>query len=162
LVDPDRRCREPLTPALRDQLCSDAYMLYRPLPVGATGLLDLLRFTARGRIGDGLFVLAMGAAATLLGMIVPKAAGSLVDTALPSADRSLLVELALLLTAAGVAVAACTFLQVLTTVRASLGAEVASQSGLWDRLLRLRPDFLRRFSSGDLETRTNVVGEMSR
>ena len=58
--------------------------------------------------------------------------------------------------------AACTFLQVLTTVRASLGAEVASQSGLWDRLLRLRPDFLRRFSSGDLETRTNVVGEMSR
>jgi ATP-binding cassette subfamily C protein len=109
-----------------------------------------------------LFILLMGVAATLLGMIAPRVTGTLIDTAIPSADRSLLLELALLLTVAGLAGAFCTYLQVMTTVRTGIYTELVSQAAMWDRLLKLRPDFLRRYSSGDLETRVNVISEISR
>jgi ATP-binding cassette subfamily C protein len=137
-------------------------MLYRALSDKVAGIWDLLRFTVTGRGADSLFILMMGIAATLLGMIAPRATGTLVDTAIPSADTRLVWQLAMMLVAAGVAAAFCTYLQVMATVRTSITTEVVSQSAIWDRLLKLRPNFLRGYSSGDLETRVNVVSEVSR
>ena len=162
MVDPERRQREPLTEEMREELCSDAHMLYRSLPDRVSGVLGLLKFTIHGRVPDMVFIIVMGVLATLLGMVVPRVTGTLVDTAIPNADRGLLYQLALLLTAAGIGGALFTYAQVLGTVRTSIRAEVDSQSGMWDRLLKFRPDFFRRFSSGDLQTRVNAVSEISR
>jgi ATP-binding cassette subfamily C protein len=162
IVDPERRGREPLTPELRAQLCPDAHMFYRPLPDRLLRIPDLLRFTLQGRVRDTLFVLTMGILATLLSMLVPKVTGVLVDSAIPNADHSLLWQLWGLLSAAGLAGAAFTFAQVMATVRVSTMAEVVAQSAMWDRLLKFRPSFYREYSSGDLQTRVNAVGEVSR
>lgn len=162
IVDPEKREREPLTEELRERLSSDAHMLYRSLPDRVSGVMGLLKFTVRGRVHDMVFIVAMGIIATLLGMVVPRVTGILVDTAIPNADRGLVYELALLLTAAGIGGALFTYAQVLGTVRTSIRAEVDSQSSMWDRLLKFRPDFFRRYSSGDLQTRVNAVSEISR
>ncbi|MGE3777440.1 MAG: ABC transporter transmembrane domain-containing protein, partial [Pirellulaceae bacterium] len=162
IVMPERRVREPLTAALRDEIVPEAYMLYRPLPAQASGVGDLLRFTSRGRLGETLLVLVMGICATLLGMIGPKVTGQLVDVAIPNADQSMLAELAALLTIAGVSTAVLTYIQMMTTVRVSTWAEIVSQSAMWDRLLKFRPDFFRSYSSGDLQTRVDAVGEVNR
>ena len=156
------RIREKLTQDLTDELAPDAHMLYRSLPSRVAGVYGLLKFTARGRVADTLLVVAMGVIGTLLGMLVPKVTGTLVDSAIPNADRNLLYQLAGILFATGFATTLFTLVQVLTTVRVSTVAEMTSQAGMWDRLLKFRPDFFRGFSSGDLQMRVNAVGEVNR
>ena len=162
VVDPDRRVREPMSPAIEEELCPDAYMLYRALPDKVAGVFDLLRFIAHGRLWDMLYVLAVGISATLLGMIPPKAIGTLVDAAVPSADTTLLYQLAMILGTAAVAGAVLSWTQMMATVRTSTISSVTAQSAMWDRLLKFRPSFFRLYSSGDLQTRVNAVSEISR
>jgi ATP-binding cassette subfamily C protein len=162
IVDPEVRYRQPLTPEQHEQMCPDAYMLYRPLSSKVAGLFDLLRFTARGRLGDSLLVALCGLCATLLGMLAPKVTGVLIDSAVPNADVRLIYELGALLFVAGIATALFTYVQVMNTVRVSTAAEQISQAAMWDRLLKFRPSFFRKYSSGDLQTRVNAVGEVHR
>jgi len=46
--------------------------------------------------------------------------------------------------------------------RIGMRMEADTQTALWDRLLRLRPNFFRRFSSGDLQARVMAVDEVGR
>ena len=162
VVDPKTCRREPLTAQLRDEMAPDAYMLYRTLPGKVNGVFDLLKFTARGRFSDMLFVLLVGVCATLLGLITPRVTGTLIDTAIPFADRGLVFEMFLLLFVSALAAAVFTFAQLMTTVRSGINAEVTAQSAMWDRLLKFRPEFFRVYSSGDLQTRVNAVSEVAR
>jgi NHLM bacteriocin system ABC transporter ATP-binding protein len=162
IVHSERRTREPLTQEILDEICPDAYILYRFLPGKMRGVFDLLKFTAHGRILDMAFVLVMGTLATLLGMVVPRATGTLVDTAIPSADYGLLYQLGLVIFTAGITQVIFTWTQMMATVRASTIAEVSAQAAMWDRLLKFRPTFFRQYSSGDLQSRVNAVSEISR
>lgn len=162
IVRQGKRIREPLSGKIRDELAPDAHMLYRSLPSKVPGVYGLLKFTARGRVTDTLLVVAMGVIATLVGMLVPKVTGVLVDSAIPNADHELLYQLAGILFAVGTGTAIFTYVQVMTTVRVSTVAEMVSQAAMWDRLLKFRPDFFRKFSSGDLQMRVNAVGEVNR
>ncbi len=162
IVDPEKRQREPLTHELREQIHANAFMFYRPLKTKVEGVVDLLRFSSRGKVGDMLFIVLMGTISTLLGMVVPRATGALVDAAIPSADRMYVYQLAMVLTAASIGAAIFTFLQAMTTVRMTSLTELVVQSALWDRLLKFSPRFFRFYSSGDLQTRVNAVSEVSR
>lgn len=162
IVFPATLKREPLTSNMLEELDSEAYMIYKPLADKLNGIKELLRFTISGKVSDLIFVVIMGVIATLLGMIVPKVTGALVDVAIPNADKNYVGQLCIILTAVGIAVAIFTLIQVLTTVRFSIRTELDGQSALWDRLLKFSPKFFRRYSSGDLETRVNAVGDISR
>jgi NHLM bacteriocin system ABC transporter ATP-binding protein len=162
IVDPEVRYRQPLTAEHLAHLAPEAYMLYRPLPSRMTGVKDLLRFTLHGHTRDGILILLCGLCAALLGMITPKVTGTLIDQAIPNAQIRLLTELGAVLFAAAIATAVFTYIQVMTTVRVGTASEYDSQSGMWGRLVRFRPNFFRRYSSGDLQMRVNAVGEVSR
>jgi len=154
--------RIPLTTSIREQIHSEAYMMYKPLGDHLQGMKELVHFTLSGKLGDLLFLVCMGLIATLLGMIVPKVTGALVDTAIPNADRGYIYQLCMILTAVGISSAIFVLIQVLTTVRFSIRTELDAQSALWDRILKFSPNFFRKYSSGDLETRVNAAGEISR
>ncbi|MBI4818699.1 MAG: NHLP bacteriocin export ABC transporter permease/ATPase subunit [Deltaproteobacteria bacterium] len=162
LVDPDKRFREPLTADVRDKIAPDGYVIYRPLPDSMQGVADLARFSLKGKSADLIFIVAMALLGTLLGMITPRVTASLVDTAIPAAEGSFLVQLALILFCAGVANGAFTWAQVMTMVRTSIRTEDAAQSSLWDRLLRASPKFFRKFASGELQNRVEAVSDISR
>lgn len=162
VIDPIERIRKPLTQELKSIIHPDAYVLYRPLPDLMNGFRDLARFTFRGKGRDIAFILLMALLTTAFGMITPRVTSSLVDTAIPAADTSFLVQLAMILCVAGIAGGAFTLLQVMTMVRTSVRTEDAAQSALWDRLLRARPSFFRKFSSGELQHRVEAVSEISR
>lgn len=162
IVDPDKRVREHLTPEVRDEINGDAYMLYRPLPDRMRRMADLVPFVIKGKINDLFFIGLMALLTTLLGMLTPRITGSLVDTAIPSADRAFLYQLAAALFVAGIGAAVFMYIQVMTTVRTSLHMENTAQSTLWDRLLKFSPRFFRQYSSGDLQIRVNAVSEISR
>ena len=154
--------RQRLDDALRQQLCPDACMVYRPLPEQVKGIFRLLLFTARGQLRDFALIMLSGAAATLLGMLVPWTVGVLFDTAIPDADRRMLYEIAVLLLVAALAGTVFSFVQAMASIRLGMRREMMSQAATWDRVLQLSPAFFRSYSSGDLQTRVDAVSDINR
>ncbi len=143
-------------------LASEAVMLYRPLPERRLGLLDLLRFPLERRRRDLAFAAATALAATVVGMVVPQATALLIDRAVPDADQRSCLEIGLCLLAAALGQTLFRLAESLVLLRTGAAAEVEAQTALWDRLLRLRAAFFRRFSSGDLESRMAAIEEIGR
>jgi len=137
-----------------------AYAFYRPLPDDATGRLELLRFALRGRGRDLALILGSGAAAALLGMFTPQATALLVDHAIPDADLVLLAQVGLGLLAAALGAAVFRLSQGIAMIRVETGANLVTQSAVWDRLLNLQMSFFRRFPTGDLQSRVTAVSQI--
>lgn len=152
----------PLDATAAARLEAHALQVYRPLPDGPLGARRLLRFALVGRRRDFALALWLGSAATLLGMLTPLATEILMDQVIPDADRIRLVELGLVLAAAAFGAALFDFAAGWLLQRVSTRMETDTQAALWDRLLRLRPSFFRRFSSGDLLARVTSVEEVGR
>jgi hypothetical protein len=77
LFDPVQKTRTPVHARLAVTLAAQAYTLYRPFPSMALRGLDLLT----------------GMSATALGMLTPQASAILIDTAIPDADRGIVLQL---------------------------------------------------------------------
>ncbi len=154
--------RQRLNDQLRQQLCPDACMIYRPLPQQVKNIFRLLLFTARGQLRDVSLIILSGTAATVLGMLVPWTVGVLFDTAIPEADRRMLYEIAALLLVAALAGTVFSFVQAMASIRLGIRREIMSQAATWDRVLQLSPAFFRTYSSGDLQTRVDAVSDINR
>ena len=134
----------------------------RPLPSGSLDLSHLARFALRGRRRDLTLAVAVGVASTLLSMLVPIGTAWIMDRAIPGADLTLLWEIGLGLAAVVLGQVLYRVSQGLVLLRLGVVSEVETQSALWDRLLRLRPSFFRRFTSGDLQSRVMAVADVGR
>jgi len=160
--DPSRDSSEPVDARTAQGLAPEAVMLYRPLPEGKLRLVDLFRFSLDRRSRELALVVLTGVVATLLGMVTPQAIAVLMDNAIPDANPRLLIELGAGLIAAAFGQTIFSLSQGIVLMRIGVGSEAESQAALWDRLLRLRPSFFRRFSSGDLQSRVMAVNEVGR
>lgn len=161
LYDPAEESRVPLTPELEARVRRQAFVLYVPLYESLRSRpFALFTYALRGHGMDVLVLVLVGIAATLLGMLVPHATGLLIDSAIPSADRALALQIgaALLMTAIG------RMLFELSRTYCMLRVTVASshkvQTGLMDRLLKLQVGFFRKFTVGDLLDRVMSVQKM--
>ncbi len=161
-VDPQRGTRRTVRRRLAARIAAEAIHFSRPLPERAIGLREMARFALRGRRPELVVVLCVGLAATLLGMLVPLGTARIMDHAIPSADRRALLEIGLGLGAAVLGQAVYRLSEGIVLLRLGVGCESELQSALWDRLLRLRPSFFRRYSSGDLQSRVMAVDDMGR
>jgi len=160
VFDPASGERTALDPERAATLDAHAYVFYRPLPEEASSGAALIRFALRGRGRDVLTLLGAAGAATVLGMFTPQATALLVDHAIPDADLGMLAQLGLGLLAAAGGAAAFRFTQGIAMMRIETGADVATQSAVWDRLLGLQLSFFRRFSTGDLLSRVTAVSQI--
>ncbi len=138
-------------------LAPEAWMLMRPLPEGRTGLVELLTFSLRGTLPEITRAILWGACITLAGLAAPAATGLVVDTLVPDADRGGLLAVGLALLALAVGATSFQIAQSVALLRLDVGVEVAAQSALWDRLLRLEPSFFRNYTSGDLLQRVSAA-----
>src|SRR6202022_484705 len=124
--------------------------------------LDLIAFALRSYRRDLLVVVACGIAAGLLGMAVPTGTSLLFGQAIPDADRSLVWQIILGMGTAFLGASLFFLAQSISLVRLQSGMSIALQCGIWDRLLRLRPSFFRKFSAGDLWSRVDAADRIRR
>lgn len=151
-----------VTEAIANTLDPVAYIFYRPLPDGDLSALDLLKFTVRGRMKDVVTVLLMGALATLVGMLVPQATAVLIDRAIPFGDGQLLVQMGVGLLAASFGSAAFRLAQAIASMRVETASDATLQAAVWDKLLKLRSEFFRQYSIGDLNSRVSGITAIRR
>lgn len=107
-----------------------------------------------------MVVLTAGIATTLLGMITPQATAILIDSAIPDADRGLLVQIALALLATAFGSTLFQLAQGFAIMRVETFADASTQSAVWDRLLNLKASFFRQYSIGDLNSRVSAVSQI--
>jgi NHLM bacteriocin system ABC transporter ATP-binding protein len=160
IFDPRQRQRLPLTPRRAATLAPSAHMFYRPLPDTPLQTWSLVQFAMQGHAKELLIVLVAGVAMTLLGMITPQATAILIDQAIPDANRRLLVELALGLSATAFGGLLFQLAQGLAIMRVETFADSSTQTAVWDRLLKLKPSFFRQYAIGDLNSRVSSVSQI--
>ena len=133
---------------------AEAVMVYRPLPTDRqVGPSDLLRLACRNQMQDFVQVMLAGTAAGAVMLFPAAALGLLADTLIPSGEPGRLVHLTGLLLLAAIVTGFLNMLRGTAMMRIEGRAATRIVSGVWDRLLRLRAKFFRRFTAGDLSTR---------
>lgn len=161
LVDPRSRTTTPLTPALAAQIAPHGYQFYTPFPARTLSLWELPRIALGPYLREIFLTALLTFAGTLLGLVMPIISGRIVDTAIPQASQSLLVQFGLLLIATYAGQALFTLTQGYIGQRIYSGSTLLLQSATLDRLLHLGLGFFQRFSSGELLKRTMLVTEVS-
>ncbi len=139
-----------------------AYTVYRPFAGNVLRPSQMLAFSLRGRHRDLAVLMLAAIGGSLLAMFTPVATAALIDSAIPDADRSLLFQMGLGLLAAALGKALFDLVQVFATTRVATISNATAQAAVWDRLLKLRPSFLRQFSTGDLTSRAMAVSSIFR
>ena len=159
LFDPLRQTRTVCDACTAETLAPTAYTFYRPLPAVAKPLA-LLKFALHGHFKELWMVLLAGLGATLLGMVTPQATALLIDQAIPDANRSLLLQIALGLLATAIGATLFQVAQSIALMRLETFADASTQAAVWDRLLGLRLSFFRQYSIGDLSARVSAVSQI--
>lgn len=152
LVDADMQ-RTAVDAEVAESLAGEAYMLYPPLPERRLGPWDLVRLAFRGRRRDLLTIGLMGLGGGLLGLLTPIATEQFFGRIVPSADRSMLLQLTLALVVAACGAAAFQVTRSIAVLRITGKIDGILQAAVWDRLLALPSTFFRRFTVGDLANR---------
>ncbi len=132
---------------------SSAFVFYRAFPDRKLTGMDLAGFGMLGIRRDIWTVLVMGTIGGLLTLALPLATGMLIDSVIPSADRSQLLQLAAGLVVAALAGAAFQVTRNVALTRMQHRSGSAMQGALWHRLMSLPVKFFGGHSSGDLATR---------
>ena len=153
LTDPATRSRSRVNDRVAAGLSRKAIMFFSCLPATRLRFRDLLHFSLAGSQRDYRRLMGFGLAGGALGMVSPFVTRVLVDSVLPSANRSELVQLVLMLSLTAVGVAAFAFSRGLAAnrIRTRLGNNM--QAAVIDRLLALPAPFFREHEAGDLAQR---------
>jgi len=157
LVDPVTGERRAVDEELAEELTGDAHMFYAPLPERVLRLKDLAAAALLGTRRDLLMILLMGLGGGLLGLVLPVLTGHIFGRVIPGADRSQLLQMSLALAVAALAGGGFQITRSMAVLRLSGRMEGGLQAAVWDRLLALPVAFFRRFTVGDLTTRSMGV-----
>jgi NHLM bacteriocin system ABC transporter ATP-binding protein len=162
LHDPRADAPQRVTPALANNLLPQAHQFYATLPSRPLSPMDVLRFSSSRGTRDLMFVVLVGVAAGSLGTLVPLLTGQVFDRIIPGAERSLLLQLTLVLLAVLAGQLLFDVARGLALVRAQTRTDVQLEAGVWDRLLSLPVPFFRTYSAGDLAARAAGIGAIRR
>ena len=139
-------------------LKSEALCFYCPLPLKKLGIKDLLLYMKDCiSTGDWILIILASLAVTLIGMIEPQVYRTLTGPVLNSRSLSMLTGMAIFVLGAAFASQLITAVRGLLMGRISTKTSLAVESAVMMRLLALPVSFFRRFSSGELATRTSSV-----
>ena len=154
LIDPVSGRTRRTSRATTDELLDEAWSFYRTLPDDEpVRMRDLFKVAGWGSIFDLARLVVTGIGAGLLLLTPAVAVNHLVGSVIPNGSTAALLQLTALL--AGIAIVAALAHTLRGTALMRLEGRVASRlaSAVWDRLLRLKPAFFRRFTTGDLTAR---------
>lgn len=152
-VDPAAGTRSRVGADRAASLGNQAWMFYKPLERAAATPRDLLGMIRRGLAINLARYLTVGLLGGLVMLIPALVIGFVADKVIPAGETGLLYAAVAGLAAAGLLGALLRILQGMALMRIEGRAASRVEAAFWDRLLRLPPDFLRRYPAGDLAVR---------
>ncbi len=140
---------------------SSALCFYRPLPLKQMGIRDLLVYMKRCiSARDAVLIAVATAAVTVVGMIVPRIIKALTGPVLTSGRENALVGIAIALICVSLSSQLLTSVKGLMMQRLETKTSLGVQASMMMRLLSLPVSFFRKYSPGELKSRTVSVSQL--
>ena len=138
-----------------------AWSFVRPLPhERGIGAADLARCASGSLRRDVLRFLAAGVVCGLFSVLPAVVLAVVADSVLPYGDTAGLLRFTGVMAALAVAAAVLAMFQGTALMRLEGRVAARLASAVWDRVLRLRPEFFRDYAAGDLAARIAVFGSL--
>jgi len=163
LHDPVKQTHVHITADCAATLKPVAHMFYRSFPDRGLSLFDIIKFSmATTWKRDLVIICLMGITGGLLSLAIPVATGILFDNVIPSADRSQVWPVILLLLVGAGTGFIFQIVRAISMVRMENVMDVSLQAAVWDRLLNLPTAFFRDYTVGGLAVRVNGIAVIRR
>ena len=141
-----------------EQIAEDAFCFYQPLPLKKLTVRDLIVYMLETLdAGDLARVAVITLIATLFGMISPRLNKILMGPVLNSRSYSVLLSLAVFMVCTSFTTQMINVIRSLLMSRIDTKTSLSVEAAVMMRILSLRPNFFRQYSSGELSSRANSV-----
>ncbi len=139
----------------------EALCFYKPLPLKKIGIPDLMRYIVQTlSISDVVFVIVLMFIVTLIGLIMPKLNNLLIAEVLPSGSTRVLVAMGLFMAGVLISSTLIEAVKSLFMARIDTKLSVSVEAASMMRVLSMSADFFRKYSSGELATRSNYISTL--
>ena len=152
-VDPAASRTSRVNPHRAAMLRTEAWVFYKPLERTAANARDLFGMVRRGLAANLARFVAVGLLGGLVMLLPALVVGFVADQVIPLQETGMLYTATAALAAFALVGALLQVLQGMALMRVEGRAASRIEAAFWDRLLRLPPSFLRRYTAGDLAIR---------
>ena len=143
------------------KISGEGYCFYKPFPTTSMSIKDFIKYIMKTFTKfDIAFLIVLALAAALLGLISPEINKLIFNTIIPSGTIQDIYPLMALMIGVMITTTAFNLFQTLWILRIGDKIQFGTQGALWIRLLNLPIKFFKKFSSGDLATRTFTLSSI--
>ncbi len=136
------------------------YMFFYGFTDTMTSVKKSWDFAVQGIKKDAKSLIIAALLGSLIGLLVPILSGVLFDDVIPTADRSLLIEVFIIMLLIGIVTASLQLVQGILQMRIETKSSINLQAGVIDHLLRLPVSFYKKYTAGDLTNRALSINSI--
>ena len=160
-IDPATGRKTRVTKRNAGLFAREALCFYQPLPMRKLGIPDLLLYMKRCVSGSDLFLIVLATlAVTLVGLIEPQVYSLVTGTVLKTRNLSLMAGVGTFLLCSAFASQLIELVRSLLLERLNTKTSQAVEASVMMRILSLPVSFFRRFSSGELASRSGSISAL--
>ena len=153
--------KELITSQNEGDFLADAYCFYRPLPLRKIGIPDLLLYMKRCiSLSDIILILVSTFAVSLVSLLLPRITKALTGPVLNSGRSNALVGISICLICVMLANQLLNTLKALIMTRLETKTSLGVQASMMMRLISLPASFFRKYSAGELKSRSMSVNSL--
>lgn len=162
LIHPETGKKCMITPQILEDFDVDATTFYHPLPQKKLTLDDYAGYVRRNvRVRDLVLVLVLIVLVTGVGLTIPFLTRILIGDVIDNLDYNLFLTIALSLSGAAITLLLIKTTQGIVNARVALRVENSVHSAMMMRLLSLPASFFKKYNTGELNMRLNMVSAIS-
>ncbi len=139
----------------------EAYCFYKPFPQKKLGIPDLMLYMKNCLgMSDAVMILLSTLAITGVGMLMPRITKALTGPVIASGSTRILVSIAIFMLCTVVSSQLVSSIHSLLTSRIQTKADLNVQAAMMMRVMSLPANFFRRYSAGELTSRSQSVNSL--
>jgi NHLM bacteriocin system ABC transporter ATP-binding protein len=160
-IDPINGQSVKITAKTAAQFSNDAICFYRPLPQKKLGIPDLLIYMKNCiSISDIVMIIISTFALSAIGLLMPRLTKMLTGPVLSSGRKDVLIAIAISMICVALSSQLMTGITGLIQSRLDIKTSLGVQASMMMRLMSLPPDFFRKYSPGELKSRSMSVNNL--
>ena len=159
--DPKTGKQIKLNRSTEKMLDTEAVCFYRPLPQKKLGITDLLLYMKRCvTLNDIIMIVASAFSVSMVGLIMPRLTATLTGTVLKSGRNDALIAIAICMICVSFSTQLLSSVSGFISSRLITKTSLGVQSSMMMRLMTLPANFFRKYSAGELRSRSQSVNQL--
>lgn len=145
---------------IADSLEPIGYMFFAGFDGKMSSVRKVLSFAIKGVENNAKLLILSALAGSVIGLLIPILSGAMYDEVVPTADRSLHLQVFVIMLMIGLIKAGLQLVEGVLQLRVETKSSINLQAGVMDHMLRLPVTFYKKFTAGDLTNRVLSINSI--